>query len=778
MEPQRIDKQINVNQKGKNNNQYNTFHLSSSPKYTPSYHLPYPPSPNFSGREGLLAKLHDRLQVSPCAITAATAAVAGMPGVGKTELALQYASEYGKSYGGGSYWLVMRDRDLATVLAQHVKDEFGLDLPPEKIDKREIAQWCWRQWERNLPENSAVLVVLDNVDETDQIGGMLPGSRCFRLLVTTRRRALDATFAEELLEELTNPAALEFLEKLVGSRVSQEPAAALQLCHELLGNLPLGIELAGRYLQQDAELSIAAYVAELSILHESLDVADTNQYPTMNAERGVRLALKISWQKLGAGSQTVAKLLGWCALQAIPWELTTEMALMAGETKASVRQARQQLENLHLMKWDAECKAATLHTLVRDFLKLQSQGVAKLQQIFVDTMWHSVKKTEPLMTLEQLAVLRNIVPHIEEVANYYSDLLSEDKLMWGFVGIARFYESQCLHVIAEKWYSKCLKVVESRLVIEHSNVGNSLNNLGMFYESKGRYSEAEPLLLRSLDIAENQLGTDYSFLGSILNNLAQLYRVQSYYSKAEPLYLRSLIITEKQEGVNHPNVAAILDNMAKLCQSQGRYSKVEALFLRSLAIRESQPTEHPDIASSLNNLATFYESQDRYSEAEPLYLRSLKIMEHQLGTDHPNVATILNNLGVFYKAQSNYSKAESLYQRSLEIIERQLGIDHPKVASILNNIAKLYESQGRYSDAESLFLRSLAIREEKLGANHPDTATGLNNLAGLYELTGKQAEAEPLYARALQICEQSLGIGHPTTIDIRRHYAQYLRRGK
>jgi AAA+ ATPase superfamily predicted ATPase len=294
MEPQRIDKQININQKGENNNQINNFLLSLSPRHTPSYRLPYPPSPNFSGREGLLEKLYDRLQVSPCAITAA---VVGMPGVGKTEIALQYASKYGKSYGGGSYWLGMRDQDLATVLAQHVKEEFGLDLPPEKIDKQKIAQWCWQQWERNLPENSAVLVVLDNVDEAVQIGGMLPGSQCFKLLVTTRRHALDATFAEELLEELDNPSALKFLGKLLkDSRVSQETEAAKRLCHKLLGNLPLGIELAGRYLQQDAELSIADYVAELSILHESLDVADTNQYPTMNAERGVRLALELEFR--------------------------------------------------------------------------------------------------------------------------------------------------------------------------------------------------------------------------------------------------------------------------------------------------------------------------------------------------------------------------------------------------------------------------------------------------------------------------------------------------
>jgi hypothetical protein len=68
---------------------------SPSPKYKPRYGLPYPPSMNFVEPDGALKRLHDRLQTGSCAI----AAVAGMAGVGKTELALQYAAKYGETYG-------------------------------------------------------------------------------------------------------------------------------------------------------------------------------------------------------------------------------------------------------------------------------------------------------------------------------------------------------------------------------------------------------------------------------------------------------------------------------------------------------------------------------------------------------------------------------------------------------------------------------------------------------------------------------------------------------
>ncbi len=68
---------------------------SPPPKYKPRYGLPYPPSTNFVEPERALQRLHDRLQIGSCAI----AAVAGMAGVGKTELALQYAAKYGEIYG-------------------------------------------------------------------------------------------------------------------------------------------------------------------------------------------------------------------------------------------------------------------------------------------------------------------------------------------------------------------------------------------------------------------------------------------------------------------------------------------------------------------------------------------------------------------------------------------------------------------------------------------------------------------------------------------------------
>ncbi len=545
-----------------NMSQTTIINQAASPvKYTP-HNLPYPPSANFVGREGVLTRLHASLQAQ------AVAAIVGMPGVGKTELALQYAHTHGKKYPGGCYWLGMRDLNLADVLTQHIKREFKLDLPTEINQPRDIAQWCWREWARNLPADSQVLVVLDNVDEAAQIGGMLPGNPCFRLLVTTRTHALVDANAEEKLDELTDEAALQFLGKLVGNlRVSVELVAAKRLCEDLLGNLPLGIELAGRYLQQDEELSIVEFAAELDTLQEALDAEDTRAvYPLMTAERGVKSALELSWRKLTADSQTMGKLLGLCAPRGIPWKLAEDMAKGGGivatakEIAKSVKQARQQLANLHLIKWDKQRKTATLHALVRKFLHQKAQSPDSLKQIFADTMLQRARQAGQDMNLERVAGMRDMVPHIEEVATHYTHLLSDDDLLWPFIGAARFYDSQGLYFTAQPWYELCRETAEQRLGADHLVTATSLNNLAYLYSSIGNYSEALPLLQRALQILEQQLGADHPDTAMSLNNLAALYYSMKRFAEAEPLYARAVQIYEQSLGTEHPSTVIVRRN--------------------------------------------------------------------------------------------------------------------------------------------------------------------------------------------------------------------------
>jgi tetratricopeptide (TPR) repeat protein len=563
------------------------------PKYIPTYDLPHLPSPNFIGKPGLLGRLDTRLKNS-------VAVVVGIAGVGKTELALQYANKYGRDYWGGCYWLELGARDLDKVLAQHVEEKFYLDLPPEIIDNQTIAQWCWQEWERSLPAGSGkVLVILDDVDDAEQIQGMLPArSSRFRLLVTTRTIGLDETFVEELLTELTDAVALELLEKSIGSRVNRELDAAQRLCRDLMGNLPLGIELVGHYLAQHEQLTITNFSYELAMEQEALDVVDTRAVrPNLVTERGVKSAFEMSWRRLSPDIQTVAKFLGLCAPREIPWELVTKMArsgviaeakalntpmfqklaknlgnlwksqpkqLASSEARAGkigkIEQAREQLESLHFIKWNKESKTATLHPFIHFFCQQKAQTSPILQQVFADTMLQRARQATQDMNLSRVYAMSDIIPHIEEVALHYSHLLSDNDFIWPFVGISRFYDTRGLYAASEPWYALCLEKTSERLGETHPRTATSLNNLAGLHDSRGNYAAALPLYQRALQIRQEQVGANHPDIATNLNNLAYLYESMERYEEAESLYAEALKICERSLRFGHPHTAIIREN--------------------------------------------------------------------------------------------------------------------------------------------------------------------------------------------------------------------------
>ncbi|MBD2553967.1 tetratricopeptide repeat protein [Limnothrix sp. FACHB-708] len=727
----------------------------------------------FFGRDDVLAELHQLLQTGDHRV--AIASVDGMGGVGKSELAVQYARQHlHETYRGGVVWLAgeragvellnfARSRFFPTVdLA-----EFG-DLP-EQLDH------CLAHWPaQEVPPESVLLIFDDVTDYRTQVEAILPSDSRFRVLITTRAKFQGVERLE--LQVLTPEAALQLLESIVGrERIAAEPKTAAALC-EWLGYLPLGIELVGYYLKRKADLSLATMQERLAAkrLQAPAIAPKDRDFPEgMTARRGVAAAFELSWQALDSEAQRLAVLLGCFGPAPVLWEWV--QGCLPNDDEEELEEARDQLVKLSLVK--AEDGQSALHPLIREFFAAKRadwpEGGA-LQQAFLGQMV-SVAQTVPYpVTLADLARTRPAWQHLETAAAASGEINDED-CIWAFTALARLAEGQGLWDEAEQHYSDCLSTTERRFGPDHPTTATSLNDLAGLYYSQGRYEAAEPLFRRSLEIREQVLGVDHPDTAQSLNSLANLYQSQGRYEAAEPLYRRSLEIREQVLGVDHPDTAISLNSLAHLYKSQGQYKAAELLYRGSLEIhKQVLGTDHPDTATILNNLAGLYQSQGRYEAAEHLYRLSLEIREQVLGADHLDTATSLNNLANLCLYQGWYEEAEPLLRRSLEIRERVLGADHPSTATILNNLAGLYESQGRYEAAEPLYRLSLEIKERVLGADHPDTAISLNNLAHLYQSQGRYEAAEPLYRRCLEIFLEKLGQDHPNTQTVQENFRIFV----
>jgi len=730
-------------------------------------------SKNFVGREEELADIHAKLQEGQGVIVCA---VEGMGGVGKTELALQYATRYQQEYVA-RYWLSLREMGLAQAVVTMASPYLELPESMRSASLDEQAAWYWQNW---LPETGKLLVILDDVPKAESIpDAAMPIAPRVRVLVTTRERELNMGFESVPLDVLSEEKALELLGKIVGAaKVDKELVTVKEIC-ETLGYLPLGLELIGEYLSKNRFLTFAKLQERLNLADESIARERKHKF---YGDRGVEAAIQLSWDDISNGSQRVAMLLGLFAPVEILWVLVVAIGASAEITEAELNEGRGQLDRLHLIRpIDDECNFYKIHPLVREFFRaklLKAEENHQFRQAFVNSLLSIAKHMPQSPTRDWIAWLAPAIPHLDMLSREMLDDIPnpEEDLFWAFEGIARFYYGQGLYALAEDPLQRRLMSVRKFFGDCHHSVASSLNNLAALYRLQGRYEAAEPLCLQVLALWKELLIDRHPDVAASLNNLAGLYNLQGRYEDAEPLYLQALSLRQEILGNRHPDVAISLNNLAGLYQSQGRYEAAEPLYLQALALKkETLGDLHPSIATSLNNLALLYRLQGRYEAAETFFQQALSLRQELLGDHHPDVATSLNNLALLYDSQGRYEAAEPLYLQAFALRQELLGDRHPDVATSLNNLAELYRLQGRYAEAEPLFLQALVLWREILGDLHPDVATSLNNLALLYDSQGRYAEAELLLQKSLQLRREQLGDLHPDVASSLNNLAELYR---
>ncbi|WAL61172.1 NB-ARC domain-containing protein [Thermocoleostomius sinensis] len=247
----------------------------------------------------------------------AITAIADMGGIGKTELALQYAHFHyeQQSYEGGVCWLRATAPDIGRQVVNFAKVQLQLELPKGLDLKQEVA-FCWQQW-----RDGDVLILLDDVRDYDSIAPFLPpADRRFKVLITTRHR-LGRSVQSLEIHVLTEAAALELLQELAGAaRIQAELQGAKSLCAQL-GYLPLGLELVGRFLAQKPDWSIAKLQQEL--IKKRLDArAFYRPEPAMTTSyESLAAVVELSWHELTPAAQRLSYWLSVFAPTPIPWNL-------------------------------------------------------------------------------------------------------------------------------------------------------------------------------------------------------------------------------------------------------------------------------------------------------------------------------------------------------------------------------------------------------------------------------------------------------------------------
>jgi tetratricopeptide (TPR) repeat protein len=522
--------------------------LPSFPGALPAvWNIPYPRNPYFTGREELLHRLAASLRAGETVGISQPQAVHGLGGVGKTQLALEYAYRYYQDYEAV---LWTRADTLEALISGFVTFASLLQLlVEEERDQLKIIQ-AVKDW---LMNHKGWLLILDNADELTLVQDFLPPAGRGHTLLTTRATSMGRLAHSIEVDTLDNePGALFLLHRAdrlspdapLEQAEASERTLALAISQEL-GGLPLALDQAGAYIEE-TQSSLADY----------LRLYRTQRTVLLKARGGLVLdhpepvatTWSLSFDLVENRSAVAADLLRVCAFlhpDAIPEEIIAEGAAELGPNLQAVvanplllNQAIGVLLSYSLLKRQPEEHLLSIHRLVQAVLKDDMDKPIYHQ--WVERVVQAVNQALPDdVEYRTYSRYKRCLPHVQ----------------------------------------KCAQLVEREQLTSYA-ARRLLNQTGSYLGEHARYAEAENFYLQSLRIREEVLGPDHPQVAYPLNGLASLYSEQGKYTEAEPLHQRALHIREQALGPDHPHTQGVVRNYATLLRELGREAEASELEAR------------------------------------------------------------------------------------------------------------------------------------------------------------------------------------------------------
>ncbi|MEV5708029.1 BTAD domain-containing putative transcriptional regulator [Actinoallomurus sp. NPDC052274] len=231
-----------------------------------------PDIPDFVGRDDVLEQVRESLISSAHGGTAASAvSISGMPGVGKTAVALRAAHLERSAFPDGQLYADLRGSTDDPADPREVLAEFAraIGIPHHQVPESQAERSkLFRTWSTGR----RVLVVLDDAASVQQVVPLLPATPHCAVIITNRGGLHGLPGVRHIgLGALDPDAGMSLLKPIVGAdRVEAERDAAERI-YELCGGLPLALRSVGSRLAAASTWPLAKMVAQLEDGRRRLD---------------------------------------------------------------------------------------------------------------------------------------------------------------------------------------------------------------------------------------------------------------------------------------------------------------------------------------------------------------------------------------------------------------------------------------------------------------------------------------------------------------------------
>jgi tetratricopeptide (TPR) repeat protein len=754
----------------------------------------------FTGRGEMLETLRERLRA-----TGTATLLHGMGGVGKTQLALEYAHRFMADYDL-VWWISAEGQNFAVQRYAELAEELGI-RPRESVS--DTAGAVHDALRRGTPHRRWLLI-FDNADTPEALEKLLISGGEGHTVITTRKDGWERIAEPVEVEVFTRGESVEHLVRRVAD-ISPQDADAVA---GVLGDLPLAVDQAAAWLNQTG-LEARVY---LDLLQQQLASAGGGEGADAYPLR-VAATWELSIQQLRKTHPVAVHLLQLCAyFGAEPISLDLlygkEMVdalrddFQALDENMMLARAIQELSRFALVKVDRKGRSLQVHRLVqaavRTAMPPEEQEAARTTVFRIlagarpsqgdvenPDNWVQYARIWPHLTpmwarttldgrIRQLLADRirylRTRGELDSAATLCEELISawteqcDENDRW--ILHMRFQLANVLR--AQGWYARALAIDEEVHRRQRDSLGDedlhtlmTAGSLTAGLRGVGRFQEALELDRQTVASFAHLFGEDHPRSLAAANNLAVSLRMSGECFEARDVDRTALEARQATLGQDHPLTLASAVNLGRDLRSCGDYNGSLTLLRTTYERARRHPElgeDYPPAQEAAKALAVTLRRVGQHREAEEITRGLLGRSRVRFGDESPETLMIKVGLVGDTAADGRVAEARDMGRDLMEVCRKVLGERHPNTLACTANYAVLLLSAGLAAESRSFAEQAKTALERGLGGDHPFALSCSVNLANAEAALGQAAPAEERYRVALERLGRVLGPEHPSSL--------------
>ncbi|MEO3826293.1 FxSxx-COOH system tetratricopeptide repeat protein [Actinomadura sp. B10D3] len=719
---------------------------------------------NFTGREKLLADLREAITDRVAAVL--PHALHGLGGVGKTQMAVEYAHRFRDDYD--LVWWISADqpvlvRSALAALAPH------LGLPPATATGVEEASTAALDALRRGDPYSRWLLIFDNADDPEEIKDTIPEGPG-DVLITSRNHRWKGVVAALPVDVFAREESIAFLERRVPRSIDGEEADRLA---EELGDLPLALEQAAA-LQAETGMTVDEYLRLLkNRTSQLLGEGKPTEYPV-----SMTAAWDLSVSSLSSRMPEAVELLRCCAFfgpEPIPREvfgrrvdgLRPELGELLDDP-IRLSRAVGELGRYALARIDPVSRTIQVHRLIQALVRDELDQAEKPRfRADVHRLLIGLRLSSPEESINWDRYgdcFAHVVPsRVPESKDPEVRAFALDMARYLYVSSAGFAVDY-VQLLIDRW--------ERDSGPEDVDVLRAYRELGNVLRQLGRYNEVFELNQTTLGRMRAAGLTEPDVL-LLVNSIGADLRARGDFAAALRHDSDSLRQHEAAFGPDDPRTLRAIHNLALDYSLTSDFVRAREGHLRGFVGQRDAPGDvgAAFIVAGWNSLARAVRLGGDYAEACDLGQDALAYGVDYLGVEHPVTLHTAKDLSIALRRTGEVTQALEMCVDVHARYVRRYGLNHPDTLAAAMSLANVQRNSGQEEKGLELAADTVKRYPRIYGPNHPYLHACTGNLAVLHRVCGDPATARNLNEETMRHLAELVGPDHHYCLTVATNLA-------